>query len=382
MPPKVDKPNAKEAASRKRNLEGFKSYHVFLKKYKIGKVNGKKLPTQKDFNEMDVSDQEELNEELEEAAEEIRNKIADDLDRLRIQNLTLDLFGLGTEEREFVDLDVDERKQILGANKKTLDEMSAMIEKVEDIFLYHMDESGAEHRHAVDISESQGRTPIGTTSKTYQDVQALGQAYGCWECGAFVGDENSWIADHIPPFNLRKGKLKGLREKFSLSASSGFTLYPSCKKCSSKQSALVRKINNEAGYWDTIEEDDDEYKLLFGGDYPNNPVATNGRSTAAAHKAWNGVKKIHCHICKGKQSHDDDASYVADHYPPREFNTSYAGKLFKIARKHYGKNKVKLPDPTVRPQCTSCSGKQGGRLSADTKILLKAAELFNVKAYK
>lgn len=303
----------------------------------------------------------------------VEELFADNVRRFGVLSKKLRKYNIPLSQKEFESYMLESQQEELEELGQRVESIEKSVSKIKAIYKYYMNESGVSHTRGVSISGSQAILPI-SNSGVLGKVQEIGQRYGCWECGEKIEDKNSWIADHIPPFNLKKSKVLFAAAYFGVRMPTGFTLYPSCKRCSNYQSALVRAMNSTRNIGEYDFDADDKY-YLFGGRKKANGVSVSSRATAAARTAWAGMTDLVCHICGAKQSHRDDDSYVADHFPPREFNTNYATTLFEMVG-------LRIIDPEVRPQCPSCSGSQGGRLSNDSRQLLSYAELFGITQYK
>jgi|GEM_PF-6496398 len=339
------------------------------------KGSGTKFPNPSKFKMLPEAQQKKLVLLIDASVALIELEIKKLVSSFKNQEKILKKYKIPYDPNEFNKMKHEEKQEMIDELEEKAKNLEIAKKKIVSIFDHYLDEAGSAHTEGVAISNSQALIPVNVNSEVYKELQRIGAKKGCWECGAKIDDKDSWIADHIPPFNLKKSKLVPLAAQLGEAIPGNFTLYPSCKDCSSEQSSLVRKVNTIAGYWNGIKKGSLEHQQLFGGKFLNNGVKATGRSTKNAHDTWQGAKGLRCHLCGDKKSHTKNSSYIADHYPPREFNTNYATTLFSRVG-------LKLPAPEVRPQCTSCSSKQGGSLSKDAEKLQQYADLFGITSYK
>jgi hypothetical protein len=257
--------------------------------------------------------------------------------------------------------------------RKTVTLSSQQIGMVKTIYNSVMGDEKGEHQEGIEVQGAAAWTPA--NDKYREEVQPVGQKYGCWECGEKIEDsKNSWGADHIPPWNMhkkltllekiadyaedkdtkkkpKKPPAHGTWDKWKLGAP--MWLLPSCKNCERLQAVLVKKVSAKGADLDTILPilKKLDWNLLRGGT-ADNKVQTTVRATVAASKAWKGKQEdLSCHACLRTKTSSEDSKYIADHYPPQEFNTNYARELFQLAA-------IKVPDPVMRPHCPACSSGQ------------------------
>jgi hypothetical protein len=248
------------------------------------------------------------------------------------------------------------------------------------------------HQQGIEVKGAAAWTAA--NDKYRDDVQPVGLKHGCWECGEQIeNSKNSWGADHIPPWRMHKRVT--LLQKISEYATDKETkkkpikppahgtwakweigsimwLLPSCKDCERLQGTLVKKLMANgvdlAELLPTFKKR--QWNLIRGGS-ADNKVQTSVRTTSAASKAWKGKQDtLACHGCGKTQTASEDTKYIADHYPPQEFNTNYARELFELAG-------IKVPDPVMRPHCPACSSGQAAfkKKAADLQAIAKDAGL-------
>lgn len=222
---------------------------------------------------------------------------------------------------------------------------------------------------------------VGNSDAAWSEIQKIGEKNGCWTCGVSMGDKDAanWVADHIPPVALTKEIIKDVNEAYKKNFSFGkYNLHPSCVDCSRKQSSLVRRIQKEYSSKNVFSDiknvimNDKEKKMIVGGS-DKNTIPTTKKDTTDLKDKWDGLS-IKCHICGKTTSTSEDTAYTADHYPPKEFNTSYAQSCFHMLG-------LKVMKPMLYPQCIKCSCKQGS-LSSDSKKLIDAARFFGITVNK
>lgn len=219
-------------------------------------------------------------------------------------------------------------------------------------------------------------------NKTERDlVQQMGASFGCHTCNKDIADANQrFIVDHIPPKEWMK-------------STSSLRYFPHCDVCAAKQSSIVRleknsKIHkivlaNVKGFADRhrlvnaktelVDLGIDLYiiKLLCGGSYSLSIDGRYGDPNSEERLAIN--RKGRCHSCNSKQA---TFIYHADHCPPRELGmTSWFPKLM-----------AKLGSPLddsyfFRPQCPSCSHKQGQRCKKLVGNAIKIASEVGIIRY-
>lgn len=223
-----------------------------------------------------------------------------------------------------------------------------------------------------------------------QDVGNDKQHGGCWECGADIADAKAaWVGDHIHSFALHKkgvlGKIAEVAKGAGKKASKKFAdlaaweanmyIFPSCQDCSRTQASIVKKLKRRNADVEGIltKLKPVEWKLVLGGSkkWAKGPVSS--ASTTGAKKLWDG-QALKCHACGQDSSNSSETRYIADHYPPKEFNTHYAREVFKLAG-------ISLVDPELRPHCPACSGKQGGGLKKKAAELEEIAKNAGIKVY-
>jgi hypothetical protein len=191
-------------------------------------------------------------------------------------------------------------------------------------------------------------------------VQNVGLKHGCHTCLTVlkVDADQPWIGDHIPPTELSNPARKafGLEKKGSFAK-----LYPQCDSCSSLQSAFVRKLNGMSSK--ALEKFDagDDIFFLIGGQ-PESPTyyvdSTGPKVSPGQGQDIQKLGQAHgCHTCGSKYPR---TIYHADHIFPQEWCTTYMKDVFEALGlgmdypKHF----------ELRPQCTKCSGHQGGKIAS------------------
>jgi hypothetical protein len=271
------------------------------------------------------------------------------------------------------------------------------IKAVKSIYTKYMSLKG---KHAVTVAISSGAaawTPVNTSGDPFAEVQKVGKAHGCWQCGKKIEESaTSWIADHIPPTALRRHHalaavvmaIETARKGYKPKVHANWNEYlmksycvPSCWDCSRRQTSVVKRIlriraakakpaAKKAKEMATLLKGFN-VKLVSGGGGAHKVKVTSA-STAAAWLAWQSedLTAFQCHACGEGSPIDADATYIADHWPPQEFNTNYARTVFKAAG-------IKVPDCVLRPQCPACSSKQGS-LQSDAKKLRDLAKKVTV----
>jgi hypothetical protein len=280
--------------------------------------------------------------------------------------------------------------------RKTVTLSSKQADEVKMIYKTVMGEEKGEHQNGIEVKGAAAWTPA--SEKDRAAIQPVGQKFGCWECGEKIEDsKNSWGADHIPPWKMHKklpllakiaeyAEDKDTKKKPKKPPAHGtwdkwllgtpMWLLPSCKNCERLQSVLVKKLSAKGADLDTIlpAMKKLEWNLIRGGS-ADNKVQTSVHATAAAAKAWKGKQdELACHACGRTQTSSEDTKYIADHYPPQEFNTHYARELFDLAG-------ISVPDPVMRPHCPACSSGQSAFRKAAAALQAIAKDV-GITVYK
>lgn len=202
-------------------------------------------------------------------------------------------------------------------------------------------------------------------------VNKLGKSVGCHTCLSMVHlDKNQpWVGDHCPPTELKDAAYLHYSGAASVP---GRRLYPQCHECSGQQAALVRQINSCRGVYPKLSAD--EKKLILGnGKWSHGSVASSGPNVSTSEGLQIQALGVShgCHTCGSKYP---TKHYIADHFPPVQFQTHY---MLEICEK-LG---VKLPSARVLPQCVRCSTNQGGTMSALTRVSKKVADQLKITRY-
>jgi len=243
-------------------------------------------------------------------------------------------------------------------------------------------------RHAYGVQIKTVNLDIQACSQSdpeWELVQKVGNDHGCWTCPKDINSPffASWVGDHIPPTELdaetAKEAFKIWKSKTELTYRGKLRwILPSCVQCSKKQAQLVSALKNGRINLKDITKDR-HIRRLVGGKIPecgvNKLALISSHKVSKRDKVWLDDDKIVCHICE-TTNNARKLYYIADHCPPREFNTTYARKLFKLAGVT-----VSPAAPELRPQCYSCSSKQG-RLTQDSKRLLQIAGEVMIPVHK
>jgi hypothetical protein len=228
------------------------------------------------------------------------------------------------------------------------------------------------------------------TPKMKADVNEIGRQYGCHTCNTRLENDRDqpWIGDHFPPTELKGHARKALAE---LSGDTSFTgssqvLFPQCHACSGQQSALVRKLNtmNYSDILRWLRADENELSdalHLTSGWTRMQKGQTCIPASGPIVSAVEGQRIQIIGAEKGCHSHPDhDVAalvYHADHTWPQEFCTSYMDAVMK--RLNIGNRPAQQE---LRPQCSRCSGNQGGKLSQIAKKALAYATDNGITFYK
>ncbi|MBY6265182.1 hypothetical protein EI613_25165 [Azospirillum sp. 412522] len=329
------------------------------------------------FDKSDVKQQQDIIDEMYDYIDERSKKQSIEFAKLHKIIINKKKFSA----KAFNDLNIGAAELYLEEMRDHIVEEKIYKNIVKDIYTTYILAQKPGNIEGVSASGTLAILNVGTNDAAWTEIQRIGKKDGCWTCGTSMGakDAANWIADHIPPVGLKKDIIDDVNAAYKKHFVFGkYNLHPSCVDCSRDQSGLVRDIIKEYSNRNTIPDIknvvwNDKLKKMIVGGSDKNTIPTTKKDTTDLKDNWDG-KAIQCHICGKKKSTSKDTAYTADHYPPKEFNTSYAQSCFHLLG-------LKVLKPMLYPQCIKCSCKQGS-LSSDSKKLIDAARFFGITVNK
>lgn len=205
------------------------------------------------------------------------------------------------------------------------------------------------------------------SSDNKKKVNDIGTEHKCHSCKERGNDV--WIADHIPPRHLTRAKVQYY---WNGKWDGKYRFFPHCQACAECQSGIVSNIKRTP-LSDLLPLDRNERLMIVDTRKNMSNVGHAGKpsTTDRANIQPKGIM-YQCHTC-GKGPFN--GRYVADHVPPREFNTPYMKSILKALG-------IEIREPTARPQCRNCSNKQGGQLKAFSEMIIEIAKSCGFIVYK